>query len=382
MCKALHILAVNQFYSLQIAVNTRLLQKNNLEGIGRFTYETLRRIVLKNPDVDFIFFFDRKFHPDFIFAPNVKPIILYPQARHPFLYHIWFQYRIQKFLKQNKVDLFISPDGYIPLNTKTKTLSIIHDLAFEHVTNGVSFWEQIYYKKYFPKFAQAATRLATVSKFSKKDIMQTYQIDANKIDVVYNGVSESFLQLNNKKQPAKPYFIYIGSIHPRKNITLLLKAFELFKSKNPNLPHQLLLAGRLAWKSKEVINYINKMAFGKDVVFKFKLKDDELNKVINSATALVYPSVYEGFGLPIIEALNCGIPVITSKGTAMEEIAKGAATLFDPNNKEELAEKLFEHAIVNKTQADKINFGINVAKSYTWDKTADLLWQSILKTIN
>ena len=117
---------------MKIAVNTRLLLKGKLEGIGWYTYETLKRIVEQHPEHDFYFLFDRAYDESFIFSKNVKPIILYPQARHPFLFWIWFEISVYRFLKNNNIDIFVSPDGYLSLRTKIPSLAVIHDLNFEH----------------------------------------------------------------------------------------------------------------------------------------------------------------------------------------------------------------------------------------------------------
>lgn len=367
---------------MRIAVNTRFLIKDRLEGIGRFTFETLRRLVVSHPEVEFIFCFDRKFDPEFIFASNVKGVVVYPQARHPFLYYIWFQYSLTKVLEREKVDLLLSPDGFIPLNSKVKTLSVVHDIAFEHFANGVDWLHQVYYKYFFPKFAQQCDRIITVSKFSKADLVKTYRLNPNKVDVIYNGISSAFKQTEKRLKEKIPYFIYIGAIHPRKNVLNLLKAFEAFKMQNPEFNHQLLLVGRKSWQLKAIIKFFKGMNFKRDVLFNKNVNDEDLNLLINNATALVYPSFFEGFGLPVIEGFSCGVPVITSQGTAMEEIAQGAAHLFDPESVEELTLKLYEQASGESKNQQKIELGLRLAQQYNWDYTAEQIWGSILKTVN
>ncbi|HTN21975.1 MAG TPA: glycosyltransferase family 1 protein [Pelobium sp.] len=367
---------------MRIAVNARLLIKDQLEGIGRFTFETLRRLVLSHPEVEFIFCFDRKFDPEFIFAPNVKGLVIYPQARHPFLYYIWFQLLLPKVLEREKVDLLLSPDGFLPLNTKVKTLAVIHDIAFEHFKNGVDWLHQYYYKYYFPKFAKKATRIIAVSQFTKTDLVKTYQLEPEKIDVIYNGVSSAFKQTDKMLKDKIPYFIYVGAIHPRKNVLNLLKAFDAFKTEHSKFQHQLLLVGRKSWKLSSVVKYLKTMKFKRDVLFNKNVSDNDLNLLLNNATALIYPSFFEGFGLPVVEGFSCGIPVITSKNTAMEEIAKGAAHLFDPNNVTEISKRMYEQASGKAKNQEKINLGLTLAKQYNWDSSAEQIWQSILKTIN
>ena len=137
---------------MKIAINCRLLLKNKLEGIGWYSFEIVSRIVKNHPEHDFYFLFDRPFHPDFVFAKNVKPIVLSPQARHPFLWYLWFEFSVSKFLKKNNIDLFFSPDGYLSLNTNVKTLLTIHDLNFEHFPEQLPFLTRKYYQYFTPKF--------------------------------------------------------------------------------------------------------------------------------------------------------------------------------------------------------------------------------------
>lgn len=364
---------------MRIAVNTRFLQKDNLEGIGRFSFEILKRMVFKHPEVEFIFLFDRKFDASFLFAPNVKAYIVYPQARHPFLYYIWFQYSLKRKLKALKADVFLSPDGFLPLNVDVKKVAVIHDIAFEHYPKAIDWLSAVYYRYFFPKFARQADAIVTVSNFSKADIAQKYQISESKITVIYNGVSDVFKPLlTQEKHPfkfEKPYFIYTGAIHPRKNILRLLKAFESFKAKH-QLAHVLVLTGRKAWKNQELENYYQHMQYKADVIFTGKLPDDELVSLVTHATAAVYPSYFEGFGLPVIEAFACGTPVITSKNTAMEEISGGLAYLINPFNVFDLENALLKLANMQpdkEQQRKRIAF----AQSYSWDVAADKLWETI-----
>ena len=152
-------------YPLKIAVNTRLLIKNKLEGIGWFSYETLKRITRAHPEHQFYFLFDRPFDESFVFGSNVTPIVIRPQARHPILFYLWFEKSIPRALKKINPDLFMSTDGYLSLSTTTPSLPVIHDLNFEHYPEQLPFLVRKYYKHYFPRFARKAARIATVSEF-------------------------------------------------------------------------------------------------------------------------------------------------------------------------------------------------------------------------
>ncbi|MCH8319124.1 MAG: glycosyltransferase, partial [Bacteroidetes bacterium] len=183
-----------------IAINTRFLIKDKLEGIGWFTCETLKRITRNHPEHQFVFFFDRHFSDEFIFSDNITPLVLSPAARHPFLWYYWFEFAVSNCLKKLKPDIFLSTDGYLCLSTKVKSVLVIHDLAFEHYPKHIDYLTRKYYKYFVPKYAKKADRIATVSRFSKEDIIDKYQISSDKIDVVYNGANELYQPLNEKEK--------------------------------------------------------------------------------------------------------------------------------------------------------------------------------------
>ncbi len=374
---------------MKIVVNTRLLLKNNLDGIGWFTYETLKRITRQHSEHEFVFLFDRKFSDEFIFSNNIRPIVISPQARHPILFYWWFEFSIPKILHKEKPDLFLSPDGFLSLSTNVKQLAVIHDLNFEEYPHDLPFIVRKYYRYYFPKFSQKANRIATVSEFSKQDIALRYKIPLQKIDVVHNGVNENYKPLieeekiNTRKKisSGKPYFLFIGTIHPRKNIAKLFMSFDKFKSENIN-DMQLMLVGNKMWWTTEMENVFQKMKFKNDVIFAGRLEPEQLGKVISSALAMVYVSTYEGFGIPILEGMKCEIPVIASDVTSMPEVAGDACLLVNPFSVDEIknamqkiySDKNFRKELVEKGKIQMENF--------SWQKTANKLWNCIEKTMN
>ncbi len=374
---------------MKIAVNTRFLLKNKLEGFGHFSNETFKRIVLNNPSVQFYFLFDRPFDKSYIYASNVTPVIIPPPARHPILWYIWFDISIAIWLKKNKPDLFLSLDGYACLNTQVKQLCVFHDLAFEHFEDGISKIQLKYMRKYTPKFAKKVDKLATVSQYSKNDIVQKYGIDPNKIDVVYNGANELFKPLNTEEKTAIKnqysqgidYFLYVGSIHPRKNVATLLQAFDGFK-KQTNSNCKLLLTGRMAWKTDKVNAIYSQMEFKDDVLFTGYLSNEELAKVTASAFAMCYVSLFEGFGIPIIEAMQSGVPVICSNTSSMKEIGEAASIQVNPTSIESICHAMKMLYTDTNLQQTLITKGFERQAHFSWDKTADLLWQSCLRTIN
>ncbi len=370
---------------MRIGVNARFLLKDKLEGIGWFSYETLIRITRAHPEHEFYFFFDRPYHKDFLFSKNITPVILYPQARHPFLFYLFFEWSIPFALKKYKIDYFISPDGYLPLKSKVPSLAVIHDIAFEHRSTDVGKLMLKYYRYYFPRFANKATRIATVSEYSKQDIINTYKISENKIDVVYNGSNELYkpldivLQENTKTRYTNncDYFVYVGSLNPRKNIANLLKAFDVFKRKD-STNKKLLIVGKVMTDDQHFKLALESMQYKTDVLFTGRIPNEELHLVLASATALVYIPFYEGFGIPILEAFNCNTPVITSNVTSLPEVAADAALFVDPNNVNEIAESM--HLILNTIIRNNLKVKMkDRAINFSWEKTAQLLWKSFEK---
>jgi glycosyltransferase involved in cell wall biosynthesis len=374
---------------LTIAVNTRLLIKNKLEGIGWFTYENLKRIVRNHPEVNFYFFFDRKPDEEFLFADNITPVVLQPPARHPFLFIIWFEWSVNRALKRLKPDLFLSPDGYLSLLNKTPDLAVMHDLNFEHFPEDLPFLVRKYYRWFFPRFAKKASRIATVSTFSKNDIASQYGVALKDIDVVYNGVNEAFTPISAseidetkaKYANGSNYFLFVGSLHPRKNLARLFKAFDLFFSEsNQNI--KLMVVGEKKWWTAPIREAFDGMKHQDEVVFCGRLNVEQLHKVTASAFAIAYVSYFEGFGIPIIEAFRCGVPVITANVTSMPEVAGDAAILVDPFDEQSIAMAMHEMANDNEKRALLIEKGFKRAKLFSWDKAAQKLWESILTTID
>lgn len=372
----------------KIAVNVRFLIKGKLEGIGLFTYETLKRIVLANPDIEFYFLFDRKYDHEFVFADNVKPVVLFPQARHPFLWMLWFEVSVAKWLNKNKPDLFLSTDGYGCLRTEVPQVLVMHDLAFEHFKEHVPFIARQYYQYYMPKFAHKAKRIATVSEFSKSDISKLYGIKPSLIDVVYNGAKEVYkpvgleVQLKTKQRIAdgNDYFVYVGSIHPRKNVARMLLAFEAFKH-HTNSPMQMIIVGRKAWDYKDVDDALAKMKYRDAVKFLGHVEPEELGEIVASAFAMVYVSLFEGFGIPIIEAMSCNVPVITSNLSSMPEAAGDAAILVDPVSTNEITDAMVRIVSNTKVYDGLVERGKEQVKKFTWNLSAEKLWKTCLKAL-
>jgi glycosyltransferase involved in cell wall biosynthesis len=371
---------------MRIAVNTRLLLKGRLEGIGWYTHQMLERIVRAHPEHEFIFFFDRPYDESFVFAPNVTPVVVHPQARHAVLFYLWFEWSIPAMLRKYKADLFLSTDGLCSLSTKVPTCLVIHDLAFEHYPEHLKLSHRWYLQHYSPRFARKATRIVTVSEYSKIDIAERYRIKPDRIDVTYNGAHNAYKPLTWEEREAvkaeytggTEYFVFAGALHPRKNVVALLQAFIKFKKRHRS-PIKLIIVGRMAWKFEELAALRETMPFRKDVVWAGYMDVDVLSKVMGAAYALIYPSLFEGFGIPILESLKCGVPAVVSNTSSMPEVAGDAALLVDPTDVSDIADKM---GLIYKDEVLRNKLVLAAkeqAAKFDWDTSANQLWDSMMK---
>ena len=275
----------------------------------------------------------------------------------------------------------------MPLHSKVPTLSVIHDINFEHSNDNLRPSHQRYMTHFFPRFAQKSTRIATVSEYSKQDISITYHIDSKKIDVVYDGAHDGYRPHSEEEKKAvrdrftggKPYLIFISTILKRKNLANLLLAFDQIKDTDTR-DLKLVVVGNRVWWQDELEAAYNGMRHQQDVLMPGHVEPEELAALLSASEALVYPSYFEGFGIPILEAMYAETAVIASRTTSMPEVGGDAVLYIDPANPDDIA-----HAIRQLEEPglreELIAKGRQQRQKFSWNKTADLLWQSMLHMI-
>ena len=359
-----------------------------MEGFGWYTYEIVKRLVKNHPEHEFIFFFDRAYDDKFIFGSNVTPVVLKPQARHPILFKIWFDISVRRALQKYKVDLFFSPDGYLCLETTVPQVGVIHDINFEHNPEDIPKAARKYLRKYFPRFAKKAAHILTVSEYSKQDICSTYSIPEEKVTTVWNSASDAFrpitseekLHLEEKYADGSPYLLFVGALHPRKNVKRLIEAFTKMKNADPSNPYKLIIVG------EELFSQLNGTTEASDklkneIRYTGHLKLEELALLMGGTTVFTFVPYFEGFGIPLVEAMRCGTPILSGNMTSLPEVAGDAALYCDPLNVDDISDKLIEICGNSELRDALRSRGIERSKLFSWDIAAEKVWKVLESSI-
>lgn len=371
---------------MRIGVNVRLMIEGKMDGIGWFACESLRHMVAAHPDHTFVFFFDRRPSPAFLFADNVEAVVLRPPARHPVLWCLFFEWSLRRALRRYHIDVLLSPDGYIPLQRRIPSLTVIHDLNFEHAQGNLKRSHQWYMHFFFPRFARCATRVATVSEYSRQDIASTYHIPLERIDVVYDGAHADYRPHTEEEKRAtrqqftdgKRYILFVSTILRRKNLATLLTAFDRLRDRHDL---QLVVVGSRVWWKDELREAYDRMIHAGDVRFMGHADTATLARLMSASEALVYPSFFEGFGIPVLEAFYAETAVVASRTTSIPEVAGNAALLVDPHSAGAIEEAVERLLLLPELRDELIARGRKQRELFSWQRTADLLWESLQKTV-
>ena len=372
-----------------IAVNTRFLQTNKLDSYASFVLEIFKRIAQEQPQHQFVFIFDRTVHTDFGFAKNITPIVISPKVKDIVSFKYWYDVKLPFGLIKHKPDLLVQPTGFCSLTSSIPQLLILQDLAFKHYPNHIPKNHLAYYKYFTQKFIDKAKHIVTLSQFSKQDIESTYNVEPNKIGVVYSAAKPIFkpLDYNEIEQvkdgyaDGRSYFLFVGGFHPRKNLMNVLKAFSLFKKwQRSNM--KLLIAGAVALQYDDILTKLKTYKYREDIVLLDHIDETKLARITAAAYCVLYPSFFEGLSVPIIEAMQCAVPIITSKNSSMPEIGGDVALYINPDEADELAEKMQLIYKDENLRSGLIEKGLKQAATFNWNTATAKVWDAIVATNN
>ena len=356
-----------------------------MEGIQRYSYEILSRIISSQPNHRFYLFFDRKPIENLFPQSNVHKLVLGPATRHPVLQYWWLEHRLPKYLAQHSIDVFVSTDGLSTLNYRSPKVLVTHDLAYLVYGEHNRWWDRAYYTRYIPRFIKGATINVSVSRATASHMSEAFGLAKDNIRIIPNAAPDGFAPIQSaekadiqrKYTDGCPFMVYVGALHPRKNIVNMIKAFQKAKVDH-KLPHKLLIIGRLAWKSAQIRQSILEGQQEGYVIWEGNIDDEEFKRLLPAADALLYLSSFEGFGIPILEGMSAGVPVITSNCSSMPEVAGEAALLVNPTDVDVIS------TAIHKVATDKLlsntlkTKGLSRSKEYNWDNSAKLMWEAIV----
>lgn len=373
--------------SMKIAVNARMLTSWKPGGIGHYAHETLKRITGLHSEHEFLFVVDRPFSGKSDYPANVSFAMTFPSF-HPLLWYPWFEIALPRMIKKFGADLLLSPDGFACLSTNVPTVVVIHDLNFHHHPQDMPFLISRYYNHYFPRYAKKAKTIATVSEYSKRDIVNLYGEPPQKIKVTYCGVGDGFYPLpeDDIKKTREgltggaAYFLSVGALHPRKNLARLIEAFEIFK-RHTGAPTKLVLAGPKFFKTELIFKTLQKISHRNDVLFLGIVSEERLRRIYAGALAFMFVSYFEGFGIPALESMNCAVPVIAADTTSLPEVCGNAALLVNPFSVEAIAEAMKSIYFDESLRRNLVEKGMKQKNHFSWDKTASLLWEAMERSM-
>ena len=288
------------------------------------------------------------------------------------------QYEFPKKARENKADLIHQPAFSAPLFVNTKTVVTAHDLIARFFGSDIHFWSRQYFARWIPFTIKRANHIIAISECTKKDIMSELRIPSEKISVIYEAAGDEFRPdidqekvsgLKDRLKLAHPYLVHIGTLEPRKNLLFLAEVFSEVVKRHPNI--QLVLAGKKGWDYEKLFLKVSKLGLEQKVIFTGYLSDEDRPVLLWGALALVFPSLYEGFGLPPLEAMAAGTPVIASNSSSIPEVVGDAGLLVDPKDKDKWIKLILE--LIKRPDLGKKmrEIGLQRASQFSWRKTAE-----------
>jgi glycosyltransferase involved in cell wall biosynthesis len=369
---------------MKIAIQAADLDSPRIDGTRVYLLNMLKRFGAIDSGDEFRIYHKNKFNPELM--PPEFPNYKFISKSFP-LY--WTQIRFAFELLKDNPDCLWMPMQALPFlrSKKLNTTVTIHDLAFK-------IFPQFFPKKdlhrlnLFTDYAvRNAKKIIAVSHSTKKDILKFFpEIKEEKIRVIYHGFDQELFQkeipdektkgINAKynilASPANgqdtKYILYAGAIQPRKNLGVLIEAFELIKEENPKL--KLILAGGKAWLWEEIFKKTEKSEFSKDIIITGTIPFEDLAVLYRKASVFVFPSLYEGFGIPVLEAMASGIPVVSAKNSSLSEVGDDAAKYFDSSSPQDLRNKILNVLNNEEERSRMIEWGKDAIKKFSWDKCA------------
>lgn len=362
---------------MNIAINTLSLNRTKA-GMGNYIYNLVNNLAKLDKKNNYHIFVSDKNREFFrIDQENFRIINLGKGVTKGLNRFLWEQISLPKYIRKHGIDILHSPGFVISLRSRVKNVLTIADMTFMNYPQVHTLFKRTYFSLFMPPSIKKADRVLAISESTKKDVIRAIKVNPEKIKVTYLAYGKEFRVMDKKKARElvnerygidKKFIIFVGMIEPRKNLPRIFKAFSELKKEG--IPHKLVIVGKKGWKYKGMFRQINKLDLGKDVMFTGYVPDSNLAILYNAADMLAYPCLYEGFGLPILEAMACGCPVITSNISSMPEVAGNAALLVDPKEMMQIKSAMSKLINNSKFREGMIKKGLKRSSQFSWKKCA------------
>lgn len=293
--------------------------------------------------------------------------------------YLWTQLGLSWEMFFHPVNVLFIPAHVVPLIHPENTIVVVHGLEFEFIPEAYSFWARMYMRWSIRSSCRWAKKIIAVSENTKKDLVGLYNIPKEKVEVIYEGLSTNYESNTNIRiAPDTKHLLFIGRTEERKNIIGIVEAFEILKEKY-KIPHQLILAGKPGYNYKNIKSQITNSKYKKDIFEKGFVSEEEKQELLKSAGVFLFPTFYEGFGLPILEAQAMGVPVVASNNSSIPEVAGDSALLVNPKKPEEIAKAVWKILNDNNLREDLIKKGLENIKRFSWEKCGEKTSEVLLE---
>ncbi len=276
--------------------------------------------------------------------------------------HIWEQLDLPVYIKREGAPLLLNLTNTAPVFYKNK-ICVVHDIAYERFPQTFNWKFRLFYKFLIPKILKTSRKIMTVSKFSRNEISQLYGIQSDRIDIVYNSADTTFKNIRTENK--EKYILAVSSLHYQKNFHSLIEAFDGLGDENI----KLFLVGEIN-KNFTNLNLLEKIKNNTNIIFIGRVSDEELTRLYSNAICFVFPSFYEGFGIPPLEAQACGCPVVCSNAASLPEVCGDSVVYFDPYSVEDMRDKI-QMVLDNKNLQNELRAkGFENVKRFSWERSA------------
>lgn len=376
---------------MRIELDGQLFAEKGKTGIGFVAHQLLRNLPKFSGDEKVLDYFAKGLEQEQL--SNIEAYAAYGyglnpcqvmSSRHYKMIWPFFPLAFRRFFGK-RADVTCFFNFYVPPGISGKKVTIVHDMVVKAFPETMNLKTKIMLKLCLKKSCKRADKIIAVSQFSKEEIVKYLKIPEEKIAVMPNGVDHEMYHTryeDAKIQAAKAryhisgeYYLYLGTLEPRKNIERMVRAYA--QARRPGGP-KLVLAGRKGWLYESIFATVQELALTEDVIFTDYVQDEDVPLLMSGAKIFLFPSLYEGFGLPPLEAMACGTPVVTSSVSSLPEVVGDAALRADPYHVEEIAAAIARLEADEQLRKSLAQRGVERAAEFTWEKSARIFYDTIL----